>query len=394
MIFASGNPVGVPCCIGAVCVKKIIYLLLAVLVAGFVYWACLYKSPQEKHFVAVLAAAKQGDKQAQVQVADLYTQGIGTPVNVGQAIFWYRKAALEGDRTAAWKCAQIYIQGQLIPQDLEEAASFLLLSAKENSVSAQEELSRFYAQGMGGLLKHPGESLYWLFQAAKGGSMSAKEALVRAQKDTPELYEQVEKFLTDLSQAQAGDGPARLRVGQAYQTGQPVLQNMEEAQRWLSLAWEENKLPQAGFILVQLYQKGELAAQEPDKEASLWNELVHLPYPPAQYALGETAYQEQPPRYEDAFAWFSNAAANGYAPGQYMTGFMLMRGQGTDRSVKLAITFFRSAAEQDYVSAQYVLGQIYWKGLGVPADKKAGRKWLEKAAAAGNVAAQELLDTK
>ena len=75
-----------------------------------------------------------------------------------------------------------------------------------------------------------------------------------------------------------------------------------------------------------------------------------------------------------------------------MTGFMLMQGQGTKKSIPLAITFFREAAEQNYPSAQYVLGQIYFKGLGVPADKKAGRKWLELAAQNGNAAAQELLN--
>ena len=74
-----------------------------------------------------------------------------------------------------------------------------------------------------------------------------------------------------------------------------------------------------------------------------------------------------------------------------MTGFLLMQGQGTEKSVSLAIKFFRDAAAQNYTSAQYVLGQIYWKGLGVPKDKAAGKEWLDRAAANGNTAAQALL---
>ena len=75
-----------------------------------------------------------------------------------------------------------------------------------------------------------------------------------------------------------------------------------------------------------------------------------------------------------------------------MTGFMLMQGQGTERSVPLAIEFFKKAANQNDTAAQYVLGQIYWKGLGVAKDKKEGRLWLEKASAGGNLSARELLN--
>lgn len=369
-----------------------LHLLLAVLVAGAVYWLGFYQTPEEKHFQAVAAAARQDDVSAQVELGDLYAQGKGTASDGEQALAWYRKAALAGDAVALWKCAQTYIQGQLVPQDLEEAVPFLLLAAKQQQAPSRRELSRFYRQGLGGLPRHEGESLFWLFAAARAEDTAAREELAARQTNDPELYAQVQQFLTDLSAAQEGDGPARFRVGQAYRTGKPVLQNGEDAARWLTLAWEENKLPQAGLALAQLYQDG-ANGLEPDaaRAATLWNELVRQAYAPAQYALGEAAYKSDPPKYDEAYAWFSNAASGGYAPGQYMTGFMLMQGQGVAVAVPLAITFFRAAAEQDYPSAQYVLGQIYWKGLGVPADKKAGRKWLELAAAQGVTAAQELL---
>ncbi|MBO7191466.1 MAG: sel1 repeat family protein [Elusimicrobiaceae bacterium] len=372
--------------------KTFLFFLLMCVAGGLIYWAGFYQTPEQKQFAATLTAAQQGNLSSQVKAGDLYAQGTGTAQDGEQAVFWYRKAAMEGDKEALWKSAQAYIEGKLVPQDLEEAFPFLMLGAKQNDPRALMEISRFYAQGLGGVTRHLGESLYWLFQADKALNGGAKNELRLVKQSQPELYEQVENFVQDLAQAQAGDAQARLRVALAYEQGNAITQNAEEAVRWYTLAWEENKLPQAGFALAQLYQKGGLVEQDENKAAILWNELTQLPYPPAQYALGEMAYQAVPPRYEDAFAWFSNAAAGNYAPGQYMTGFMLMQGQGTARSVKLATTFFRSAAEQEYVSAQYVLGQIYWKGLGVPADKKAGRKWLEKAAQNGSEAAQALLE--
>lgn len=370
--------------------KKALQLLLILAALGGGAWLYFYKSPEEQHFAEVLSLAQQGDLPAQLEVGDLYANGRGVKANGSQAIFWYRKAALEGDLSALWKTAQGYIQGQLVPQDLEEAVPFLMLAAKQNHPAAQRELSRFYEQGLGGLTQSEGEGLFWLFHAAKNGDKTAQQELEQKKLANPQLYAQVEKFVADLTAAEQADPQARFAVGEAYQKGLGILPNREEAERWLTLAWQENKLPQAGLALAQLYEKGSEA--DIQKAASLWNDLAALSYPPAQYVLGERAYGAQPPKYEEAFAWFSNAASGEYAPGQYMTGVMLMQGQGTPGSSALAITFFRSAAQQNYAAAQYVLGQIYWKGLGVAVDKKQGRLWLEKAAQNGNTAAQELLN--
>lgn len=371
--------------------KKIFFLIGLVLLLGGGYYVLFYQTPEEKHFAAALKAARRGNVEAQVQTAYAYINGVGVPADGKQALYWFRQAALSGDGEALWKCAEIYLKGELVTQDLEEAAPFLLLAAKQGSVPAQLELSRFYANGWGGLPHHEGESLYWQFIAAKMGNTSAQQTLKNLQQKEPLRYGQMEKFLDDLKLAQEGDGPARFRIGQAYLDGTPVLQNAEESERYLTLAWQENQNPQAGLLLAQNYQSGRVFSVDESKANVLWNELAAQAYAPAQYALGEMAYRATPPKYEDAFAWFSNAASGGYAPAQYMTGVMLMQGQGTTLSVPLAITFFRSAAEQDYLSAQYVLGQIYWKGLGVPADKQAGRKWLEIAAEQGSQAARTLL---
>ena len=373
--------------------KKFFLLLVVALALGGGYYALVYQTPQEKHFAAALQAARQGNIEAQVQTAYAYANGEGVTADGKQALYWFRQAALSGDSEALWKCAESYIQGKLVAQDLEEAVPFLLLAANQGSVPAQRELVRFYAQGLGGLPVHEGESLYWQFMAAKMGDESARRDLHSLKETQPQLYEQMEQFLSDLKSAQEGDGPARVRVGKAYLTGETVLANAEKSEQYLTSAWQENKDPQAGLLLAQNYQSGAVFPADETKANTLWSELAGQAYAPAQYALGEMAYQANPPKYEDAFAWFSNAASGGYAPAQYMTGFMLMQGEGTAKSVPLAITFFRNAAEQNYVSAQYVLGQIYYKGLGVPADKKAGRTWLEKAAANGSEAAQALLET-
>lgn len=369
-------------------------LKLSLFLAAFfgIYWFVFYQTPEEKTFSRELALAQNGDMQAAVRTADLFKRGEGVRQNGAEAAKWYRQAAAAGDASAAYELAELYLTGDTLPRDEEEALVYLQLAAQADEPRAQRELARFYEEGLGGVPQHAGEALFWRFLAAQNGDAPSAAVLARARTEQPELYAQVKELEEDLAAARAGDGEARLRAGRVYRAGRPVLTGNEEAARLLTLAWEENRLPQAAYELSEMYRAGTGVEQNLAKADELLAQAAQKAYPAAQYALGETAYKADPPNYQDAFAWFSNAAAGGYPQAQYMTGFMLMQGQGTERSVPLAVKFFRDAAEREHVSAQYVLGQIYVKGLGVAADKKAGTEWLKKAAQNGSRDAQALLD--
>ena len=375
--------------------KTFLQTFLLVVLLGGLYLFAFYKTPQQQLFEKTLASASAGDNQAAYQVAQFYARGQGTEPNGTQAAEWYRQAAADGNMQAAWELAELYIKGQLVPADLEEASVYLQAAARGGNVPAQKELARFYQQGLGGLPVQPGEALYWQLQAAQAGDAEAQTAVQDVQLENPQLYEEVTRFVGVLDRAGQGNSQAQLEAGQGLHMGYPLARNDEEAFRWFTRAWQEgDKLPQAAYELSQLYQKGEGTEADENKAMELLGAAAQAKNPDAQYMLGTLAYNANPPKYEDAFAWFSNAAAGGQAQGQYMTGFMLMQGQGTNKSVPLAIRFFHDAAEQNHVAAQYVLGQIYWKGLGVPVNKKEGEVWLRRAAEGGNSAAQELLNAK
>ena len=372
--------------------KNFLKIAVALLVAAGIYAFVFYKTPQQRTFAKTLTQAQAGDMPSAVKTGDFYAQGLGVEPNGAQAAEWYRKAAAQGDTGAAWKLAQLYIQGTLVKQDYEEALPYLQLSAQAGNVAAQTELARFYSEGLGGLSASKGDSILWNLKASAMGSQEAQEAL-RAQREAdPDFYDVVNRFSATLLLAAQGDSQAQLSAGEGYRMGYPVTKNDEEALRYFTLAWQEGQLPAAAFELSEMYQKGEGTEKDENKALELLGAAAQAKNPSAQYALGERAYKAEPANYQDAFAWFSNAAEGGLAQAQYMTGFMLMQGQGTERSVPLAIEFFKKAATQNDTAAQYVLGQIYWKGLGVPKDKKEGRAWLEKASAGGNLAARELLN--
>lgn len=366
--------------------KGLLKVALFLLIASGLCWFAFYKTPQERAFARSLSAAQQGNVSAMVEVGDFYKQGNGVPADKDQAVLWYRKSLQAEAPEAAWKLAQVEME----EKNWEEALAYLQIAAKEGSAVAQNELGRFYDEGLG-VSVHHGQALYWRILAAQNGDAFAKKQIQQAQEQDPVFYKQEQEFLNDLQAAQAGNSQAMLSVAQAYYTGIVVVADFQEAERWFLKAWNE-KIPQAGYELARWYLQPDSPLFSEEKGLLLLAELAALPYAPAQYMLGERAYQEDPPNYKDAYAWFSNAASNGDAKAQYMTGFMLMQGLGMTRSVPLAIQFFTQAARQEDPSAQYVLGQIYYKGLGVTVNKNTGKNWLQRAAANGSVPARAFLE--
>ncbi len=371
--------------------KTFLTILIGVLLAGGLFLFAFYKTPQERDFAAHLKQAQTGDEAAMLAVARDYVEGTGTAVDLPQALAWYQQAAARGSSRAAWELAHIYSDGVHIPAEPETALAYLQAAAQENDSVSQYELGQWYAQGKNAP-QHTGQALFWYLQAAQSGSTPAKTALTQAENEP--IYAEVMRFWDTLQRAHNQDPQAQLETGQAYRYGTPVLRDDETAFTWFQKAWEtsEKNLSQAAFELSDQYAKGEGTEKDENKAAEFLAYAAELQNPSAQYQQGTIAYADNPPRWEDAFAWFSNAATQGHAQAQYMTGFMLLQGQGTQKSVPLALRFFEQAAEQNDASAQYVLGQIYTKGLGVKKDEQTGKQWLEKAAENGNEAAQELLN--
>ncbi len=422
--------------------KTFLKILVGVLLAGGLFMFAFYRTPQERAFTKNLKLAQAGDMDAALEVAQAYMNGTGTKPSTEQALTWYKQAAAADKPQAAWELYQYYVrQGALEEReepeddfragpeafddpfmdgprgykrgnkfdrdepyrpvrpapkrnptaDKEEALVYLQMAAQADFAPAQDELGKLYAQGKA-MPQHAGQALFWYTRAAQNGSVAAQAKIKESATNDPALSAQVEQFIQNLQAAEKNDVQAMLQVAQGYHEGMPVLQNDREALEWYQKAWNksDHTLSQAAFEMADLYYK-EGPEQNTDKAAEFLAAAAELKNPQAQYLLGEYAYTDDPARLEDAFAWFSNAAAQGHVKAQYMTGFMLLQGQGTAKSVPLAIRFFEQAAEQNDPSAQYVLGQIYLKGLGVRRSPRQGRAWLERAVENGSEPAKEML---
>lgn len=372
--------------------KTFLTVLLGVLLTVGLFTFAFYRTPQERAFSQNLKLAQAGDAQAALFVAHAYEQGEGTKPNKAQALEWYQQAAAQGSNQATWELFHIYSKGELVEADPQLALTYLQTAAQDNFPQAQYELGNQYLQGIH-VPQHEGQAYYWYMLAAANNFRPAQVKVDALSTENSTLYAQLNRFRESLQAAQQ-DPQAQLKVGQSYRYGTPVLQDDAVAFSWFKKAWENSKeeLSQAAYEMADQYAKGEGVDKDETMATNLFAKAAELKNPAAQHQMGVLAYTENPARFEDAFAWFSNAAAQGYAPAQYMTGFMLLQGQGTNASVPLAIRFFEQAANQNDAAAQYVLGQIYTKGLGVKKNLKLGHSWLERAAENGNEAAQALLN--
>lgn len=375
--------------------KNFFTFLAGVLVFAGIYWFAFYKTPEVRSFEKTLISAKQGDAEAMLQTGIAYETGTGTAQDGAKAEEYYRQAASAGNTEATYRLGKLYEEGTLISADPEEAFVYYQVAAAQGFAPAQEAVARFYAEGKGGATQNEGEALLWWIRAAKQDDKAALQKVKEAQMNDLLLYERV-LALDDFLQKplEELDAAACFDIGKSYRIGNPIARNDEEAFKWFKSAWEKGEgFSQAAVEMAEMYRLGEGVEKSEQKALSLYAQAAELKDPQAQYFLGKRSYEENPPNYKDAFAWFSNAAEQGYAPAQYMTGYMLLQGQGTPRSQKLAVDFFTRSAQQDYSAAQYVLGQIYWKGLGVKKNHTLGRSWLEKSAQNGNTSAQAFLES-
>ena len=92
-----------------------------------------------KALVEWLPLAEQGDPQAQLNIAGMYTKGYGVKVDDAKAIFWYTKAAKQGQPRAQYNLGVMYLIGTGIDKSIEDAKYWLHL-AYDNGVAEAETL--------------------------------------------------------------------------------------------------------------------------------------------------------------------------------------------------------------------------------------------------------------
>lgn len=134
-------------------------------------------------------SAKQGNVDAQFNLALCYEEGKGTEIDLKEAIKWYEKAAEQGDANAQFNLCSLY----------------------------------FNKDDMESILK----GLDWLVRAARKGMEEAGNLL--------------RDFMAEIIKlAELGDAEAQFLLGRSFQNGDGVIMNQDEAFKWYKLSAEQD----------------------------------------------------------------------------------------------------------------------------------------------------------
>jgi len=148
-----------------------------------------------KHYA--LCAAKQGNRQGQVNMGYMLHLGLGVKKDQARANHWFKLAAAQGSAAAMLNLANAYFFGYAVAVDQAKAEQLYTQAAELGSINAQTRLGYLYAVGDIQIKKDLEKSYMWLTVAAHRGNKSAALALGPLSKRmTPSQLSQAKKQAT------------------------------------------------------------------------------------------------------------------------------------------------------------------------------------------------------
>ena len=154
-----------------------------------------------------LTAAREGDAQAQFQLALLYYQGGVVPRDYEQARYWFEKSAAQGHTVAEYNLGVMYNNGEGVPRDPRKAVYWWQKSAANGHAAAQTDLAMRYYKGEG------------VAQSSETAAMWMKKS------------------------AEQGDEMAQYNLGFMYYDGEGVPQDYEQAVYWMKRSKDAGYAP-------------------------------------------------------------------------------------------------------------------------------------------------------
>jgi len=99
---------------------------------------------------AFYVLAKNGDAQAQFNVAMMYENGKGLKANQGEAMYWYEKAAKQDNAAAQYNLAKLYhASAQTDAFAYKKAKYWYEKASKNGMMQAHNNLASLYMEGKG-----------------------------------------------------------------------------------------------------------------------------------------------------------------------------------------------------------------------------------------------------
>ncbi|KAG0290098.1 hypothetical protein BGZ96_006453 [Linnemannia gamsii] len=194
-------------------------------------------------FAESLMKAAQGDKDAQVDVGDMYRKGQVVAQDYQAAMDWYLKATGQKDPVGQRRIGYIYDCGLGVAQSHSTAIRWYFLAAEQGDVIAQCNIGLSYQHGQG-VFQDYGKAMKWFRKAADQGHAHSQYAigyLYEHGLGVPEDDVQAVKWYRKA--AEQGHSISQFNLGVMYYYGQGIPEDKAKAMKWYRRAAEQGNEP-------------------------------------------------------------------------------------------------------------------------------------------------------
>jgi TPR repeat protein len=396
--------------------KLLIALLLLTSAIAFADFTIIHTRFRKSELEIVQQYAKQGDAEAQLELAQRFFAGHQVVQNLHKAFEWMERSASGGDADAQFLLSEMLRKG--VGTDANPA-----------------EAERWFAKA---LVTRPDDSgfleQYELYLAEKKNNPDAREAFLLLCSDAGYFpaacaikyavatnlyarreYEKAQIIFEEL--VQQGDPASACYLGKMYAAGQGGLpEDNIEAFRLYEIA-ASNNYAEAQYELARMYAEGRGTLEDADEAAKWYESAARNGHAEAQYQVAESEFNKavfwlkqsanddvddgrvvEERRKSDlgeysrhiarAMELYQKSAEQGLSDAQYARGRLFASGEGSVRDFKEAVRYYQMAAAQGHVGALFYLGLMYHAGLGVQKDMSKAIQCYEKSADKGHTGAQ------
>ena len=131
----------------------------------------------EERFRKELVNVKNGNKESQYKLGNMYTEGVGTNIDLAKAAEAYDKSAHQGYVKAEYKLGLVYYEGTGVKPSKRTAYKWFRQAADKDYPAAQYYLGKMYASGKG-VKRNYARSLEWYTKAVDGGFNQARSEMI------------------------------------------------------------------------------------------------------------------------------------------------------------------------------------------------------------------------
>ncbi len=131
----------------------------------------------EERFKKVLAQAEKGNSDSQYKLGKMYSEGIGVSIDNAKAAKAFESAASQGHAKAEYNLGLCYYEGTGVKRNRATAYKWFKAAAEQNDPAAQYYLGKMFATGSG-VGQNYATSLEWLTKSVDGGFNQARGEMI------------------------------------------------------------------------------------------------------------------------------------------------------------------------------------------------------------------------